>query len=319
MIDEAKLIQFLKEKKMSGEQLAQIFKVSRVAIWKKIKKLKDLGYKIESDKHGYRIIQPSDKLLSQEIIPNLKTKFIGKNYLYFEEIDSTNIQAKRENYEDGTVIFAESQTAGKGRKNRKWISHKGLGLYFTIVLKPDIEVNYLSHFSLLFNYSVFKVLRNYVNGEIKIKWPNDIYLNGKKIAGFLIESSIENNSISKLIVGVGININQWIKDFEEDIKEVATSLKIEEGKTFSRKEIFLEILQQIEKDYLKFIKENYLDIEKIEENLLWLNQDTMILEDGKLILSGKLIGLNEDGSLMLKIDEGLKFVYVGDLSIRNNM
>jgi len=316
MIDEAKLIQFLKEKKMSGEQLAQIFNVSRVAIWKKIKKLKDLGYKIESDKHGYRIIQPPDKLLPQEIIPNLKTKFIGKNYLYFEEIDSTNIQAKRENYEDGTVIFAESQTAGKGRKNRKWISHKGLGLYFTIVLKPDIEVNYLSHFSLLFNYSVFKLLKNYVNGEIKIKWPNDIYLNGKKIAGFLIESSIENNSISKLIVGVGINVNQSIKDFEEDIKEVAASLKIEDGKTFSRKKIFLDILKQIEKDYLKFIKEKHLDIKKIEENLLWLNQDVMILEDGKPILSGKLISLNEDGSLMLKTDEGLKFVYVGDLSIR---
>ena len=316
MIDEAKLIQFLKEKKMSGEQLAQIFNVSRVAIWKKIKKLKDLGYKIESDKHGYRIIQPPDKLLPQEIIPNLKTKFIGKNYLYFEEIDSTNIQAKRENYEDGTVIFAESQTAGKGRKNRKWISHKGSGLYFTIVLKPDIEVNYLSHFSLLFNYSVFKLLKNYVNGEIKIKWPNDIYLNGKKIAGFFIESSIENNSISKLIVGVGINVNQSIKDFEEDIKEVAASLKIEDGKTFSRKKIFLDILKQIEKDYLKFIKEKHLDIKKIEENLLWLNQDVMILEDGKPILSGKLISLNEDGSLMLKTDEGLKFVYVGDLSIR---
>ena len=317
MIDEAKLIQLLKEKKISGEQLAQIFKVSRVAVWKKIKKLKDLGYKIESDKHGYRIIQPPDKLLPQEIIPNLKTKFIGKNYFYFEEIDSTNIQAKRENYEDGTVIFAESQTAGKGRKNRKWQSHKGLGLYFTIALKPDMEVNYLSHFSLLFNYSVFKVLRNYVDREIKIKWPNDIYLNGKKITGFLIESSIENNSISKLIVGVGINVNQSLKDFEEDIKEVATSLKIEEGKTFNRKEIFLDILQQIEKDYLKFIKEKYLDIKKIEENLLWLNQDVMILEDGKPILSGKLIGLNEDGSLMLKTDEGLRFVYVGDLSIRN--
>jgi BirA family biotin operon repressor/biotin-[acetyl-CoA-carboxylase] ligase len=317
MIDEAKLIQLLKEKKMSGEQLAQIFKVSRVAVWKKIKKLKDLEYKIESDRYGYRIIEPSDKLLPQETTPNLKTKFIGKSYFYFEEIDSTNIQAKRENYEDGTVIFAESQTAGKGRKNRKWISHKGLGLYFTIVLKPDIEVNYLSHFSLLFNYSIFKVLQNYVNGEIKIKWPNDIYLNGKKIAGFLIESSIENNSISKLIVGAGINVNQSIKDFEEDIKKVATSLKIEDGKTFSRKGIFLDILQQIEKDYLKFMKEKCLDIKKIEENLLWLNQDVMILEDGKPILSGKLIGLNEDGSLMLKTDKGLRLVYVGDLSIRN--
>jgi Biotin-(acetyl-CoA carboxylase) ligase len=135
----------------------------------------------------------------------------------------------------------------------------------------------------------------------------------------LIESSIENNSISKLIVGVGINVNQSIKDFEEDIKEVATSLKIGEGKIFNRKEIFLDILQQIEKDYLKFIKENCLDIKKIEENLLWLNQDVMILEDGKPILSGKLIGLNEDGSLMLKTDEGLRFIYVGDLSIRNNM
>ena len=317
MIDETKFVQLLKEKKLSGEQLADIFKVSRAAIWKKIKKLQALGYKIESDKHGYKIIEPSDKLLPQEIIPYLKTKFIGKNYVYFEEIDSTNMQAKREDYENGTVIFAESQTAGKGRKNRKWQSHKGLGLYFTIVLKPDIEVNYLPYLSLLFNYSVFKTLKKHVKGQIKIKWPNDIYLNGKKIAGFLIESSIENNSISKLIIGIGINISQSIEDFEEDIKELATSLKIEEEKTYSRKEIFLEILQEIEKDYLKFIKEKFLDIKEIEENLLWLNQDVMILEDGKVLLSGKLIGLKEDGSLMLKTDEGLKSVYFGDLSIRN--
>ena len=316
-IDENQLIKLLKEKKLSGQKLAEHFKVSRSAVWKKINKLKSLGYKIETDKKGYKIVETADRLLPYEIIPSLKTKFIGKNYIYYEVIDSTNIQAKREEYEDGTVIFADLQTSGKGRKGRKWKSHRSLGLYFTVILKPNIEVKYLPYFSLLFNYSVFKVLKKQVKGDLKIKWPNDIYLNGKKIAGFLIESSIENNVISKLIVGIGINVNQEMQDLDDDIKELATSLRIEEGKVFDRKKLLLKILKQIEKDYTNFLKEKFLNTKELEKYLLWLGQDVIILEEEKVLLSGRLIGLNEDGSLKIESKDKVNAIYVGDLSVRS--
>ncbi|ACN98237.1 biotin-(acetyl-CoA-carboxylase) ligase [Sulfurihydrogenibium azorense Az-Fu1] len=316
MIDEVKLINLLKSKKMSGEEIAKQFGTSRVAVWKKINKLKSLGYEILTDKDGYQIIKSPDKPLPAEILPDLNTKFLGKNYIYFEEVNSTNLYAKSKDFPDGTVIFAEYQTQGKGRKGRSWISSKYKGLYFSIVLKPDIEVVNLSKFSLLFPYSVFKTLKSFTTTDLKIKWPNDLYLNSKKLAGFLMESSIENNIITKLIVGIGINVNQDIQDFPDDINQVATSLKLEEGKEFSRKEIFLKILSNIEKDYLNFLKDKYLDIKNIEKNLLWLGENVSIYEDGEVIASGILKGLNGDGSLILSHNGTEEIIYVGDLSLR---
>ncbi|MDM7273710.1 biotin--[acetyl-CoA-carboxylase] ligase [Sulfurihydrogenibium azorense] len=316
MIDEVKLINLLKSKKMSGEEIAKQFGTSRVAVWKKINKLKSLGYEILTDKDGYQIIKSPDKPLPAEILPDLNTKFLGKNYIYFEEVNSTNLYAKSKDFPDGTVIFAEYQTQGKGRKGRSWISSKYKGLYFSIVLKPDIEVVNLSKFSLLFPYSVFKTLKSFTTTDLKIKWPNDLYLNSKKLAGFLIESSIENNIITKLIVGIGINVNQDVQDFPDDINQVATSLKLEEGKEFSRKEIFLKILSNIEKDYLNFLKDKYLDIKDIEKNLLWLWENVSIYEDGKVVASGILKGLSSDGSLILSHNGTEEIIYVGDLSLR---
>ncbi len=316
MIDEINLVKILKERKISGEDLSHIFNVSRTAIWKKINKLKTFGYEIEIDKTGYKIIKSPETLLPYEIIPHLKTKFIGKNYIYFDEIDSTNLEAKRQHYLDGTVILAEYQTSGRGRKNRNWYSSKYKGLYFSIVLYPQIEIKYLPLFSLLFNYSVFKVLKNLVKGNLKIKWPNDIYLNSKKIAGFLIESSIENNQITKIIVGIGINVNQTLEDFPSEIENLATSLLIEESKKFKRNSIFFKVISMIEKDYRKFLKEKYLNIEDIKNNLLWKGENIVIIENNQIITSGKLIGLNEDGGLKIENDKGIEYIYVGDLSIR---
>ncbi|WP_297889557.1 biotin--[acetyl-CoA-carboxylase] ligase [Sulfurihydrogenibium sp.] len=316
MIDEIKLVEILKTKKVSGEELAKTFGTSRVAVWKKINKLKSYGYQILTDNEGYKITNSPDKPIPTEILPHLKTTFVGKNYIYFEDIDSTNNFAKTKDFPDGTVIFAENQTSGKGRKGRKWISSKYKGLYFSIILKPNMEVSHLSKFSLLFPFSVFKTLKSFVKSDLKIKWPNDLYLNHKKIAGFLIESSIENNIIGRIIVGIGLNVNQDVEDFPEDINQLATSLKIEEKKDFSRNFIFIKILQNIEKDYTKFLKENYLNIKEIEENLLWLGENVSIYEDRNLVLSGMLKGLNDDGSLVISKENRNYVVYVGDLSLK---
>lgn len=316
MIDSVKLVQLLKEKKYSGEELAEIFGVSRSAIWKRVKKLQEAGYEIVADNEGYQIVKTPDKLLPEEVLPLLTTKFIGHNYVYFEEISSTNDYIKSKNFPDGTVVVAETQTAGKGRKGRRWISSYGKGLYFSVLLKPHLEISFLSKLSLLFVYAVFETLQKYLPEQLslKIKWPNDIYLNGKKLAGFLIDTAVENNEITKVIVGIGININNQLEDFQD--LDVATSLKIETGKMFDRKELLAAVLKSIEEEYYQFLETKFFNIKKIEKNLLWLFESVKIVDDGKTLFEGVIEGLNDDGALKIKSGDELKLVYVGELSVR---
>lgn len=318
MIDSVKLVQFLKEKKYSGEELAEIFGVSRAAIWKRIKKLEEFGYEILADKEGYQITVSPDKLLPEEVLPHLTTKFVGHNYIYFEEVSSTNDYIKSKDFPDGTVVVAETQTAGKGRKGRKWVSSYGKGLYFSVLLKPHVEVSSLSKLSLVFVYAVFEALQKYIpeHFSLKIKWPNDIYLNGKKLAGFLIDTAVENNEITKVIVGIGININNNLEDFQG--LDIATSLKIETGKEFDRKKLLADILKHIEEEYYRFLDTKFFDIKKIEKNLLWLGESVRVVEDGKTLFEGVIEGLNDDGALKVKSAGETRLIYVGELSVRSS-
>jgi len=244
------------------------------------------------------------------------TKFIGKNYIYFDEIDSTNLFAKRvKDLEDGTVILAESQTSGRGRNNRKWISPKNKGLYFSIILKPDIENKDLSKLSLIFPIAVRDTLQKYISSQVFIKWPNDIYINNKKISGFLFETDIENNKISRIIAGIGININHS-KDDLKDVQDIATSLKILQNKEFDRKEILNEILQKIEELYLGFDKYKDKLHRIVSENLLWKGEKIVIIENDKIIEEGILLNINQDGFATILTKKGIKYIYSGDLSIR---
>ncbi|MCX7738326.1 MAG: biotin--[acetyl-CoA-carboxylase] ligase [Hydrogenothermaceae bacterium] len=317
MIDSVELVKLLKERKHSGQELADVFKVSRSGVWKKVKKLQEKGYVIEVDKEGYRIVSSPDKVLPEEVIPFLNTKFIGRNYIHFEEIHSTNEYIKSKEFPDGAIVVAETQTAGKGRKGRKWVSIYSKGLYFSVLLKPRVEVYYTSKLSLLFLYSVFKVLKTYVNEGLKIKWPNDIYLNGKKLAGFLIDSSIENNEVIKIVLGVGINVSNDLEDLMD--VEIATSLKIETGKEFNRKTLLANLLQEIEIDYYRFLETKFFDVINIERDLLWLGENVKIYEDGKVIHEGTIEGLNDDGALKLRTKENVELIYIGELSVRGQL
>lgn len=315
MIDSVKFVELLKERRYSGEELAKIFGVSRSAVWKRINKLKEEGYDIHISKEGYHIISSPDKLILEEVKPLLKTKFIGYNYIYFDKIDSTNEYLKSGDFPDGTVVVAETQTAGKGRKGRKWISPYGKGLYFSVLLKPRLEVYYLSKLSLVFLWSVFETLKKYTDGcDLKIKWPNDIYLNNKKLAGFLIDTSIENNEVVKVVVGVGVNVNNDVEDFND--LNIATSLKIECNNTFDRKKLLADILFHIEESYYNFLDTKFFNLKNVEKNLLWLGETVKIVENGNVIIEGIIEGLNDDGALVLKVKDKIELIYVGELSVR---
>ncbi len=309
------ILEQISSRYISGQNLATELNVSRAAIWKRIQKLKELGYEIESSKSGYKLKKKTNLLLPIEIFQCLKTSYIGRNYIFFKEIDSTNDYAKRcKELEDGTVVLAETQTSGKGRKGRQWLSTEGKGIYFSIVLKPKIPIKDILKFSLVFPLAVKDAVEKNIDQEVCIKWPNDLYLNGNKFAGILMESEIEANEISRIIVGIGINVNNDFSDFN-DLKNIATSLKMETGKEINRKKLLCDLLEEIEIKYGEyFIKKSEI-IEKVNQSLLWKNQKVKLI-DGSHEIEGELIKIDETGGLVLKTQNRFQTIYSGDLTLR---
>ncbi len=296
------------KKRITGEELSRLLGISRTAVWKRIKKLEDLGYKISHNRKGYLLEGRSPYLLPYEL--DLKTKWLGKKYIFFKSVNSTNVYAKENDLSDGTVVFAENQTEGRGRKGRKWISTEGKGLYFSVVLKRNIPPTDLLVYSLVFPLSVKKVLQNKTDLPVKIKWPNDLYINGKKTAGFLVETELEGNSVVKLVAGVGINLNQTEDDLIS-VRDTASSVMLELGRELDRKEIFSDILSEMEKNLDSFKAENV--IKEAEEDLLWKGERVVLVDEK---VEGVLIGLNDLGGIKIFTDNKIKDYYSGDLTLR---
>ncbi len=303
------ILDSIKDKTVSGHWLSQTLNISRTAVWKRIKKLESLGYVIEKTHKGYRLKKNTDLLLFEEVEPYLKTNRLGKNYIFFQEVDSTNSYAKKHNLSDGTVIVAENQTAGRGRKGRYWMSIYKKGLYFTLVLKEKISVNHIPVFSFVFPVSVKNVITKLLNLEVKIKWPNDLYINNKKVAGFLLETELEGSELLRLIVGIGINVNQKEEEFNDEL--TATSLFIETGKPVDRKKLLGFILSEIEKNINNFDRDRIL--EEVNNSLLWKGERIKILDEG---VEGILIGVTPTGGIRILTDNKILEFYSGDLSLR---
>lgn len=303
---------------ISGEELSKKLGISRTAIWKHIRILRSQGYNIESvNKKGYRLVdEPTDLLNPQNIYRNLKTKFIGKNVLHFETIDSTNDYAKKIGNElrDGSVIISEEQTKGKGRLGRVWESKAGEGIWISIILKPNIIPNKAPFITLIAGASIVKAL-NILGVDAKIKWPNDITINNKKLSGILTELSAEIERVNYIVVGIGMNVKDT--DFEEELKDKATSL-YKENYNVSRIDIVKEILCQFEKLYLDYIekddKKEVLDI--CRQYSAIINKEIYVIKNDQKELVD-CIGINEEGNLIIKNKDGnLEEIMSGEVSIR---
>ena len=303
---------------ISGEELSKKLGISRTAIWKHIRILRSQGYNIESvNKKGYRLVdEPTDLLNPQNIYRNLKTKFIGKNVLHFETIDSTNNYAKKIGNElrDGSVIISEEQTKGKGRLGRVWESKAGEGIWMSIILKPNIIPNKAPFITLIAGASIVKAL-NILGVDAKIKWPNDITINNKKLSGILTELSAEIERVNYIVVGIGMNVKDT--DFEEELKDKATSL-YKENYNVSRIDIVKEILCQFEKLYLDYIekddKKEVLDI--CRQYSAIINKEIYVIKNDQKELVD-CIGINEEGNLIIKNKDGkLEEIMSGEVSIR---
>ena len=305
---------------LSGQDLSDVLKISRVAVWKHIKKIQTLGYKIESkQKLGYRLIDNTEKLLPWEITRDLKTKLIGKRVYYFEEIDSTqnfaqNIAADKK--ENGTIIIAEKQTSGRGRLDRKWTSPKG-GIWFSLIIHPKFDVSSSTLIPILSAVALSKSIKSVLGIETEVKWPNDITMNGKKVAGVLVDASFQTNSIDYLILGIGINFDIDAKKLEKRLTKTPNfygidSLRGKENKT-PPKTLLKEFLLQFEKNLFQLDKgEKSKIVKEWTKRAAGIGKKiTINTSNGKI--SGISQGIDNDGALKIKTRNETKKIYVGDV------
>lgn len=308
-----------KDEYISGERLSTKLGVSRNAIWKNIVNLKKEGHIIESARNrGYRLLSSDLEISQTDLQVSIGTKKIGKKILCFDEIDSTNNYAKKIacKEEHGTVIIAERQTAGRGRRGREWVSPRNEGLWMSIILKPAIPSSEASKLTQIAALSVCNAIRELCKCEALIKWPNDIVINGKKICGILTEMTGELGEMSFIIVGIGININT--REFTEDLSAIATSLLIESKTEVSRKELFLKIMEKFEKYYESFIENVSLEsiVPELRKYSALVGKEIIVVRGNKEIYA-RAKDITSEGELLIETsDGGKKVLNSGEVSIR---
>ncbi|GAB5046658.1 biotin--[acetyl-CoA-carboxylase] ligase [Thermodesulfovibrio sp. TK110] len=244
---------------------------------------------------------------------------IGKEIVVYDEVESTNSKANellKQGYPSGTVVIADRQTKGKGRLGRKWISPSGKNLYMSIALKPDIPPKYATLLTLTSVVACTTALRRYTDIPVMIKWPNDMLIDDKKIGGILTEMKIEGEKIKSAIVGIGINVNMTEEDIPEEIKEIATSLKIYKGEDFSREVLTVEIIKEFDKWYQLLEKRQRKTI--IDR---WMQLSGTIGRQVKIILADRQLvataeAIDEEGRLIVKLSDGTyEKICAGDVTL----
>ncbi|WP_234121727.1 biotin--[acetyl-CoA-carboxylase] ligase [Clostridium hydrogenum] len=296
---------------VSGQSISRNLGVTRAAVWKYINKLKEEGYLIESvSKKGYRLKSCPDLLTYDEIKDILNTRYIGRHIVYYDSIGSTNDEAKKLAIEDscvdGTVVIAEEQTSGRGRFDRKWASAKYKCINMSIILKPNIEAYNVALISSIAAAAVGMAIDE-CGMKAKVKWPNDIVVNWRKVCGILAEASGEMNRLNYVIVGIGINVNQESKDFSEEILDKATSIKIEKDKCVSRKMLLCSLLDKFEKLYDEFLKSENAErsLKYCKENSILIGRKIEVIRKNQITVA-KAVDIDEMGALVVENENGVR-------------
>lgn len=297
------------EQFISGQELSKQLNVSRSAIWKHMNELKKDGYIIESvAKKGYRIIKYPDKLSENTLAWGLDTQWLGKTIVHKKSLDSTQTLAHQlalDGAEHGTVIIADEQTKSRGRANRTWYSPNAKGIWMSIILRPNILPYLAPQLTLLTATVLASVIKNMTNTKPLIKWPNDILIDKKKIAGILTEMQAEQDRIQYVIIGIGININQTEEDLHSEIEEKATSLQLATEKEWQLTPIVQRILEQFESKFDQYIDYGFSPIKKDWESFGFKLNEKLQIKTGKKEFEGLFIGIAEDGALLTKNEDGI--------------
>ena len=293
----AEILKLLREADgyVSGQQLCEKFGVSRTAVWKVIRQLQEEGYQVEAVRNkGYHIVDSPDVMTKEELDSLMDTQWAGRNIVYYDSVDSTNLRIKQmgdEGAPEGTLAVADKQTAGRGRRGRSWDSPSGSSIYMDCGDSCG-------------------------NPDVKIKWPNDIIINGKKLVGILTEMSTQIDYINHVTIGVGINVN--LTEFPEEIRETATSLRLECGHVVKRAPLIAAVMKRFEQNYTVFLEHGDLSGLKERYSELLVNKDREVrILGAKEQYNAYALGINQTGELIVRKEDGTEeAVYAGEVSVR---
>ena len=304
---------------LSGETISNELGITRSAVWKHINELRMMGYDISSSqKAGYRLTHTSNKLLPYEIHKKLQTRFIGKKIRYIENTPSTIWVGKQLCSEGdvekmhGMVIIAEEQTGGIGRMGRAWVSPSG-GIWITIVLKPHVPIDHIFMITMAGSIAVARAIRKQFDLGALIKWPNDIFIGNKKVAGLLLELSAESDAVHHCLLSIGIDVNVPLATFSPALQNQITSISAEVGHEVDRASFLARILKEFESRYLLIEGREYDSIVQEWKSISCTLENRVQIRTLKNSFEGEAVDIDEFGALIIRKDNGkLERVIAGD-------
>lgn len=306
---------------VAGTELSHKLGISRAAVWAHIRELRALGYEIEASPHlGYRLLNVPDVLHADHLLSSLgRTRVIGRDIRVFQETTSTNDVVEklaRDGVREGVVVFAESQTKGRGRLGRKWVSPPRKGLWFSVLLRPHIRPMAVTQLTIAAATALYRAIHGQTGVAAEIKWPNDILVRGKKTAGILTELSAELDEVKHVILGIGVDVNLSAGELPAELRKLATSLKIESGAHQDRAALAVRILQELDHDYERVCAGKFEAVANEWEEHCSTIGHRVAIHIGERKLQGCAESLDTDGALLLRTQHGrLERIIGGDVTM----
>ena len=323
MTTDAKILSALRANPdgVSGAQLAEQLAISRAAVWARMDELRKVGYDIEASPHfGYKLVSSPDALHADDLLARLgKTKVVGRDIQVFEQTTSTNDVVEklaRDGVKEGYVVFAESQTKGRGRLGRVWLSPTRKGLWFSVLLRPDLRPQEATRLTVISATALRRAIKTVSGLSPEIKWPNDLLVGGKKAAGILTEMSAEVDRVRHIIIGIGVDVNQDADEFPAELRKTATSLKLVAGRGISRAELAAEVMRELDVDYARVVAGKFPEIADEWEAACVTMGKNVAVNVGDRKFRGRAESMDDGGALLVRTEHGhLERVIGGDVTL----
>ncbi|RPK28567.1 biotin--[acetyl-CoA-carboxylase] ligase [Paenibacillus xylanexedens] len=293
---------------VSGEEISRNLSISRTAVWKHVNKLRDMGYEFEAvSRKGYRLVTKPDSIDATGLQLALDTTVFGRKAVLLTSTLSTQgdvLKLAEQGQAEGAVVIAEEQTGGRGRFGRQWFSPPGKGIWMSVLLRPDLTLQHTPQLTLLTGVAVCRAVRACSGADAGIKWPNDLLIDGRKVCGILLESTVEDHEVRYCIAGIGVDVNFDPEDYPEDLTTIATSLKMETGQSVDRTKLTAAILTELEQLYFLYQKEGFGVISALWEALSVSMNREITVTNPHGVIEGKAIGLDPSGALIVEKHDG---------------
>lgn len=293
---------------VSGEEISRNLSISRTAVWKHVNKLRDMGYEFEAvSRKGYRLLTKPDSIDPTGLQLALDTTVFGRKAVLLASTLSTQgdvLKLAEQGQAEGAVVIAEEQTGGRGRFGRQWFSPPDKGIWMSVLLRPDLPLQHTPQLTLLTGVAVCRAVRACSGADAGIKWPNDVLIDGRKVCGILLESTVEDHEVRYCIAGIGVDVNFDPEDYPEDLTTIATSLKMETGQSVDRTKLTAAILTELEQLYFLYQKEGFGVISALWEALSVSMNREITVTNPHGVIEGKAIGLDPSGALIVEKHDG---------------